>query len=510
MKIPIIGKLFEKRYTLTDMDKAMELLIAGRASATGVNVTNNTALNCVPYFAGVRLIAETIGQVPLIEYRRIQPRGKERATDRKLYQLLHDEPNPEMSAISFKESLQGQAVTWGNCFCEIQWDTEWGMPVALWPLRADCMKVGRDPVTKQILYVYRLPDGTEAKLPSWRVLHIPGFGFDGLIGYDPVWLAREAIGMALAMEEYGARFFGNGANPGGVLKHPNKLSTQSLDNLRKSWQEMHQGLSNQHRIAILEEGMDYKQVGIPNDNAQFLESRKFQLNEIARLLHIPPHMLADLDRATFSNIEHQAIEFVKYTMSPWFIRWEQACNRKLLLPSERPIFFFEFLVDALLRADSAGRAAFYRELFYLGALSPNDIREKENMNPIPDEGGDKYYIQQNMLPMEMAGKDTKPDAAGAIKDTVRRIADRDRQNLLRQYRKNPEGFTDWLDEYYRDFAAYIVRESQPLLHDRAGEYAQRYVQQARADLAVIPIPNLEIMTLRWNETRPLPGETKEG
>ncbi len=379
---------------------------------------------------------------------------------------MHDEPNPEMNAITFKEVLQGHAITWGNAFAEIQWDTDNGMPIALWPLRPDKMKVGRDPATNEIIYAYYLPDGTTVKLPSYRVWHMPGFGFDGLIGYDTVYLAREAIGTALALDEYAARFFGNNAAPGGVLEHPNKLSDAGLANLKKSWAEMHQGLSNAHRIAILEEGLSYKQVSIPPENAQFLESRKFQLNEIARLLHIPPHMLADLDRATFSNIEHQGIEYVTYTLTPWLVRWEQTCTRKLLLPFEKQIFFFEFLVDALLRGDAASRGTFYRELFYLGAMSPNDIREKENMNPIPDENGDKYFTQLNMVPLELAGKQQQsmPQPNKQLLDeTIKKVADRDKANILRAYNKAPEQFLGWLDDYFRDFPDYIAKQLQPLL-----------------------------------------------
>ena len=427
----VFGRALERRYSLATAQKNYEQGIFGRPSVTGVNVSNSTALTCVAYFAGVRLIAETVGQVPLIEYRRLKPRGKERATDRRLYFLLHNEPNPEMDAISFKESMQGQCVNWGNAFAEIQWDMETGAPVALWPLRSDRMQVGRDNSSKEIFYLYTLPDGTQAKLPSYRVWHMPGFGFDGLIGYDPISLARESIGMALAMEEYGARFFGNGANPGGVLEHPNKLNKQSQDNLRKTWNDMHSGLSNQHRIAILEEGMKYHQISIPPENAQFLESRKFQLNEIARLLHIPPHMLADLDKATFSNIEHQALEYVKYSMMPWFVRWEQTCNRKLLIPMEKPIYFFEFLLDSLLRGDSASRATFYRELFYLGAISPNDIREKENMNPIEDPGGDKYYLQVNLAPMGSIGTPVAGSMSGAA------------GVILRDKPQMPRGWPGW-------------------------------------------------------------------
>jgi HK97 family phage portal protein len=516
MKIPILGKYLEKRYSLSDLDKAMDLVIAGRPTATGVNVTSNTALNCVPYFAGVRLIAETVGQTPLIEYARIEPRGKERATNRKLYSLLHDEPNPEMSAMSFKESLQGQAITWGNAFAEIQWDQE-GTPVALWPLRADCMRVGRDPETKKVIYVYRLPDGNTVTLPAYRVFHLTGFGYDGLLGYDTIYLAREAIGMALAMEEYGARFFGNGASPGGVLEHPNKLSVTAQDNLRKSWNEMHQGLSNQHRIAILEEGMKYQQVGIPPENAQFLESRKFQLDEIARLLHIPPHMIGDLEHATFSNIEHQGIEFVVYTMTPWYTRWEETCNRKLLVGFEKRLFFFEFLVDALLRGDSAARAAFYKELFFMGVLSPNDIREKENMNPIADPAGDKYFIQGNMIPIDKAGKQAppppvpvvvKPNDDEAPKEepevVAKRIAVREKQNLLRAagHFRDDASFREWLKLFFRDFPVYVGNQYK-LAADNGdvAAFTERYMASSRKALTGVSVKAVPMLTDGWEDKK---------
>ncbi len=522
-----IAQAIEKRIGYGNEDKPFWNEVFGRRSATGVTVTATTAMSCVPYFAGVRLISETVGQLPLIEYRRILPRGKVRATDRRLYYLLHDEPNPEMNAISFWEALYGHAITWGNAFAEIQWDMGTGMPIALWPLRPDRMKVGREPDTKELVYAYQLPDGTTVKQPRYRVWHMPGFGFDGLIGYDTVSLAREAIGMALAMEEFGARFFGNGASPGGVLEHPNKLGKEALENLRNSWAEMHQGLSNQHRIAILEEGMKYQQVGIPPENAQFLESRKFQKGEIATLLHIPPHMIGDMERATFSNIEQQALEYLKYTIKPWTTRGEQTCHRKLLVASEKQIYFVEYLLDDLLQADSTARAAFYRELFYLGALSPNDIRDKENMNPIPDEGGDAYYIQQNMLPMSQAGvlpsgtgrRSGAEDFRPLFQDAVHRIADREKQNILRQAKKNPDGFTAWLPDFYRDFRSFVVTQIEPVVRVCAAEaapldmdawvnerthlLASRYIEQSRRDLEAIPLPNLEMALTNWETGRQL-------
>jgi len=509
--MPIIKNLERRMYSLSDLDKAMDLVIGGRPTASGVGVTSNTAMNCVPYFAGVRLIAETVGQLPLFEYRRVPPRGKMRAEDRRLFPLMHDEPNPEMNAITFKEALQGHVLTWGNAFAEIEWDIDEGVPRALWPLRPDRMKVGRDLTTKKLKYVYRLPDGTDAELPAWRVWHLPGFGFDGIIGYDTIYLAREAIGMSLAMEEYGARFFSNGASPSGVLEHPNKLSNEAQKRMQKTWKRLYSGLTNAHRLMILEEGMKFTAIGIPPNNAQFLESRKFQLDEIARLLHIPPHMLANLDRATFSNIEHLSLEFVKYTMNPWLVRWEQTCNRKLLLSEERRVYFFEFLVDALLRADSAARSTFYRELFYLGALSPNDIREKENMNPIEDANADKYYIQVNMVPMEMAGNaalakvpvEKKDFREQIYEDAVKRVAERERQNIMRAYRRDPGGFGEWLNDFYRDFRDYIERQVGSYVED-AGEFVDRWVESSRvwlSDYDMGRFEELDWVGLKVNDMR---------
>jgi len=368
----------------------------GRRSATGVQVTETSALYSSAVFACVRLLAETVASLPLPIYKRKVPRGKERAYNHPLYPLLHDSPNPWTTSYNFREALQGHLCTWGNAYAEIDWDMRTGRARALWQLRPDRMKVGKE--NNHLIYVYTLPDGTVAKLDAFRIWHIPGFGFDGLVGYSPIQLAREAIGLSLATEEFGARFFGNGAKPGGVLEHPNKLTKQAQDNLRDSWNEMHQGLSNQHRIAILEEGMKYQQVGIPPEDAQFLETRKFQTNEIARFFHIPPHMIGDLDRATFGNIEQQSLEFVIYTLRPWLVRWEQSAHLKLMGPEERQLYFVEFLVEGLLRGDFVSRNQGYATARQWGWMSANDIRELENMNPLPDNQGDIYLIPMNMIP----------------------------------------------------------------------------------------------------------------
>ena len=368
----------------------------GSTSRSGVTVDEIRALNVVTVYACVRILSETLASLPLILYERL-PRGKNRAQSHPLYKILHDSPNPDMNSFTFRETLMAHLVTWGNAYAEIEWETNMVDVKHLWPLRPDCMQVLR--VDGVVQYKYTLPSGAGyITLPPSRVFHVPGMGFDGLIGYAPITFAREAIGLALATEEFGARFFGNGAASGGVLEHPAHLSKEAQDNLRKSWNDMHQGLSNQHRIAILEEGMKFSKTSIPPDDAQFLETRKFQRNEIASFFHIPPHMIGDLERATFSNIEEQALEFVVYTMRPWLIRWEQAINTKLLNPLDEGQYFSEFLVDGLLRGNQQARFTSYATGRQWGWLSANDIRELENQNPLPGEEGNIYLNPLNMVP----------------------------------------------------------------------------------------------------------------
>jgi HK97 family phage portal protein len=227
-------------------------------------------------------------------------------------------------------------------------------------------------------------------------------GFDGLVGYSPIAMAKNAIGLAMATEEYGAKFFANGAAPGGVLEHPGTI--KDPQKVKESWNMAYQGSSNAHRVAVLEEGMKYQPIGISPEQAQFLETRKFQINEIARIFRVPPHMVGDLEKSSFSNIEQQSLEFVKYTLDPWVIRWEQAISRSLLSPSEKKLYFSKFNVDGLLRGDYASRMNGYATARQNGWMSANDIRELENLDRIPAElGGDLYLINGNMTKLHDAG-----------------------------------------------------------------------------------------------------------
>ena len=398
------------------VDKAADVgysFLFGRTTS-GKPVNERTAMQTTAVYACVRILAEAIASLPLHVYEYQDDGGKKLVHDHPLYYLLHDEPNPEMTSFVFRETLMSHLLIWGNAYAQIIRDGA-GRVLGLYPLLPDKMDVQRDD-KGNIYYVYSrnsdenpmFKEYGNIKLKAEDVLHIPGLGFDGLIGYSPIAMAKNAVGMTLACEEYGASFFANGANPGGVLEHPGVLKDPSK--VRESWNSVYRGVSNAHKIAVLEEGMKYQQIGIPPEEAQFLETRKFQINEIARLYRIPPHMVGDLDKSSFSNIEQQSLEFVKYTLDPWVIRWEQSLQRSLLLPSEKGKYFIKLNVDGLLRGDYQSRMNGYAVGRQNGWFSANDIREMENMNPIPDEeGGNLYLINGAMTKLADAGAFAKTD-----------------------------------------------------------------------------------------------------
>ena len=398
------------------VDKAADAgysFLFGRTTS-GKPVNERTAMQTTAVYACVRILAEAVASLPLHVYEYQDDGGKKLVHDHPLYYLLHDEPNPEMTSFVFRETLMSHLLIWGNAYAQIIRDGA-GRVLGLYPLLPDKMDVQRDD-KGNIYYVYSrnsdenpmFKEYGDIRLKAEDVLHIPGLGFDGLIGYSPIAMAKNAVGMTLACEEYGASFFANGANPGGVLEHPGVLKDPSK--VRESWNSVYRGVNNAHKIAVLEEGMKYQQIGIPPEEAQFLETRKFQINEIARLYRIPPHMVGDLDKSSFSNIEQQSLEFVKYTLDPWVIRWEQSLQRSLLLPGEKGKYFIKLNVDGLLRGDYQSRMNGYAVGRQNGWFSANDIREMENMNPIPDEqGGNLYLINGAMTKLEDAGAFAKAD-----------------------------------------------------------------------------------------------------
>ena len=385
-------------------------------STAGKNVSETSAMQMTAVYACVRILSEAVAGLPLHLYRYGDKGTKEKAIDHPLYHLLHDEPNPEMTSFIFRETLMTHLLLWGNDYAQIIRNGK-GEILALYPLMPNRMKVDRDKAG-EIVYEYtrssddaRTSSGSVVLLKAKDVLHIPGLGFDGLVGYSPIAMARNAIGLAMATEEYGAKFFANGATPGGVLEHPGVLKDPAR--VRESWNSVYQGSGNSHRIAVLEEGMKYTPIGIAPNEAQFLETRKFQINEIARIFRVPPHMVGDLEKSSFSNIEQQSLEFVKYTLDPWVIRWEQSIHRALLAKDEKDVMFVKFNVDGLLRGDYASRMNGYAVGIQNGFMSPNDVRELENMDRIPEElGGDRYLCNGNMTPLESAGNWNKENGDG--------------------------------------------------------------------------------------------------
>ena len=398
LNIPFFSKLFKSRADPQNSFLNSTYSFFFGSTTSGKTVNERTALQTTAVYACVRILSETLASLPLHLYKYTDS-GKEKATDNPLYRLLHDEPNPEMTSFVLRETLMSHLLLWGNAYAQVIRDGR-GQVLALYPLLPEKMEIDRLD-SGELYYEYQTDKG-KVILRKEEVLHIPGLGFDGIKGQSPIAMAKNAIGMAIATEEYGAKFFSNGANPGGVLEHPGVVKDPKR--VRDSWNAVYQGSSNSHRVAVLEEGMKFTPIGIPPEQAQFIATRKFQINEIARIFRIPPHMIGDLEKSSFSNIEQQSLEFVKYTLDPWVVRWEMALQKALLSPTEKEEYFIKFNVDGLLRGDYQSRMSGYSVGRQNGWLSANDIRELENLNLIPKElGGDLYLINGNMTKLEDAG-----------------------------------------------------------------------------------------------------------
>lgn len=376
-------------------------------TVSGKYVNERNAMQVTAVYACVRILAESIACLPVHLYRYTKVGGKEKAIDNPLYFLIHDEPNPEMTSFIFRETLMTHLLLWGNAYAQIIRNHK-GEVIAIYPLMPNKMTVDRDE-KGNLYYSYQVSDSDAPTLKTgtvilkpYEVLHIPGLGFDGLVGYSPIAMAKNSVGMSIACEEFGSKFFANGASPSGILSHPGVL--KNPEKIREGWNNTFGGTHNAGKVAVLEEGMQYTPISISPNEAQFLETRKFQIDEIARIFRVPPHMIGDLDRSSFSNIEQQSLEFVKYTLRPWIVRWEQSISRALLSESEKKEYFFKFNVDGLLRGDYQSRMAGYAVGIQNGFLSPNDVRELEDMDLIPSElGGDRYMCNGNMVDIGNAG-----------------------------------------------------------------------------------------------------------
>lgn len=477
-----------------------QMLGGGLTTAAGVDVTADKALSYSAVWAAINIISGTVGMLPFVLYERLEPRGKTRVPEHGVYQLLHTRPNEHMDALTFRATLMGHVLAWGNGYAEIEFKGN-GKPHALWPLRPDRVTVE---VTTAGRLIYRVSQtsGPDKILFPHEVLHIKGLGFDGLRGYSVIQYAAQSLGLALAAEEYGATFFANSATPSGVLQHPGGLSPEAAVNLRRSYEDFHKGSENAHRTALLEEGVTWQQVGIPPEDAQLLMTRQFQVNDVARWYNIPPHMLAELTRATFSNIEHQGMSFVTFTIGKWLKLWEHESDYKLLSEAERRRFFSEFVVDALLRGDTKTRYQAYHMGRQGGWFSVNDVRELENMNPV--EGGDVYLQPVNMQPLgadpddDDDGIDNGDGGAGddfgggddanraLLVETWGRIATKELRALAKAL-KTPRTFDDTAMAFYsrlrdhvRDVLGPVLAVCAPGIDART--MALKYVDARRGDV----------------------------
>ena len=377
-------------------------------SSSGKRVNEQTAMQTSAVYACVRVISESVASLPLHVYRYNDDGGKEKAIDHPLYRLLHDEPNAEMTAYSFFEVALTHLLLWGNFYAQIIRNGK-GEVLGLYPLMPDRMKVDRDE-NRHLYYEYTLStdDPITNKnqtviLQPEEVLHVPGLSFDGLVGYSPISMAKQSIGLSIAAEEFGSKFYANSAVPSGILEHPGILKDPSK--VRESWMNTFGGSSNSNKVAVLEEGMKYTPISINPSEAQFLDTRKFQVVEICRIFRVPPHMIASLEGATYSNIEQQSLEYVQYTLRPWLIRIEQAMCRRLFSEEEKKSYFIKFNADGLLRGDYQSRMNGYAVGIQNGFMSPNDVRTLEDLDLIPDElGGNKYMCNGNMIDIASVGK----------------------------------------------------------------------------------------------------------
>jgi HK97 family phage portal protein len=362
----------------------------------GSSITVDKAMGFIPVMAAIRVISETISSLPLQVFERLE-QGKRLAPEHRLYSMLHDSPNPEMTSMTFREVMQSHIESWGNAYAEIEYDTD-GFPLNLWPLRPSDMTVYR--IDGELVYLYRTADGEEKRLNRRNVFHIPGLGYDGRIGYSPIHMARRGIALGIAVEEFAGRFYDNDARPGiAITLGPEfDYDDDAKKRLAESFDATHTGLTNKHRTAVLDEGMGLEEIGWPPELGKLVgDSQKWTIPTVSRVFNLSPHMLHDLERATFSNIEEQGINVTTYQFRPRTVRWDQQIKLQLMREDAR--HFAEHNLDGLLRGKLEDRMKSYWQMFQMGAITPNEIRASENRNHRDDPDGDTFYVPVNIAPV---------------------------------------------------------------------------------------------------------------
>lgn len=483
--------------------KELDEIFASNDTKAGVSVTVEEALTLPTLWACVRNIAEDLGKLPLILYQR-SPDGRQRAEDHHLWELLKHQPNPELSAQTFREALQAYALTWGAGHAEIERD-RLGRPLRLWPIGSHRISLFRDKETKKLAYKVRLPDGSAGRLAYEDVFTVMGLSLNGLEGLSPIGYARETIGLGLAASYYGSKFFAQDARPSGVLSHPASLSDRAYRRLKEEHEKMHAGWQNAHRMLLLEEGLKWEAIGIPPQDAQFLETRKDNALDVCRYYRMPPHKVGIMDGAIKSNIEQQTIDYVADTLMPWAERWHAAVDLKLLTPAERGVYFAEFLFNALLKGDIKSRYEAYKIGREMGVLSANDVRRMENLNTLGPQG-DIYLIPMNMIPADKAEayaeaqiskgaaaqRAALPDSEAAaaapdlrslaasfdpvFRQAAARCLRREAADVCRSVRRVPGDLPEVLEAvrgFYAEHREFVLREYRPVVEAMAAAVADR-------------------------------------
>ncbi len=460
--IAAFGRITIRAMAMTPSSQGWSTFISGLFKNTSKEKVNNaTALSVSTLYACIRNVSEDIAKIPLKVYKKDGDSRFEQS-GHPMARLVGFQPNPDMDAMSFRETMNAHAMGWGNGYAEIQRDG-FGNPVALWPLRPDRVKVYREKGTQKVFYRVSTKEGKQVDIWAVDIFHLHGMGFDGLVGYNIVALAAQAIGSAIAMDKFAGAFFGNGMHVSGNLTHPTNLSDEAQKRLKAQMEADFTTADESHKLLVLEEGMKFEQNSIDPKASQMIETRRFSVTDFCRWMRVPPHKVADLSRSSFSNIEEQNIDYVQDGLLGWIKRWEMALWSKLLTPAEQNAgLFFEHSVDGLLRGNIKGRTAAYKIFWDRGIMSINEIRALENLNPIP--GGDAHFVPINFTTLADATSNNAGRNA-VVNDIAARLASREIKELEKRVKHAADDlprFKSWLDEFYAKHDNYIIDAIMPL------------------------------------------------
>ena len=461
-----------------------------RPTSAGQLINNKNALSISTVYDCIRIISEDLAKLPMPVIQNINGLREPRP-EHTLHSVLNWQPNPEMSAMSFRNTIIGHAVGWGNGYAEKVRDAN-GDIIELWIITPDRIKPKRDQ-NGTLYYEFREDDGTLTPVSSDKIFHVPGFGYDGVQGYNVVQIARESLGLAKAAEMFGAKFFGNGAKASLALTFPESLTEKAYANLKRSTEKQIGG-DNQHRILLVEEGGKVETMSLSQKDSQYLETREFSLEEICRWFRVNPHKVADLRRATFSNIEHQNIDHVNDTLMPWFIRVEQAVHNQLFSIADQDAgYYVKHNANALLRGDSESRSKFYKNAINDGWATRNEVRAWEDMNPLPG-------LDEPLVPLNMRGVNDPVEAGNNeafVEDVAARITAVEERGLSARAGKandDRDRFNEWVNGFYEKHEQYIIKSIAPLNLDRSA--ADRMVVEGILNIAMSDDPAAHIKT--WN------------